>query len=99
MINLFSIEILLGLILGIILGFLLKSYFTKKTDISSFENDIKNLNAKIDKYHEDNVTDRGVVKEKFDSVMKSEGELVKVAQELKNTLISGGSKKQGAWGE
>jgi len=99
LINIFSIEILVGLVLGLALGFLLKSYFTKKADISSFEDDLKNLNKKIDKYHEDNVTDRGVVKEKFDSVMKSEGELVKVALELKNTLISGGSKKQGAWGE
>ena len=41
---------------------------------------------KTNKYHEDNVADRGV-KEKFDSVMKSEGELVEVAQELKIHLF------------
>ena len=50
MINLFSIEILLGLILGLILGFLLKSFFTKKTDISSFEKIISNsINLNRDK--------------------------------------------------
>lgn len=99
MINLFSLEVLIGLILGIIIGIVTKSLLSKKVDLGDYATNLKNLTEKIEKYQEDNILERGAVKEKFENILRADAEFIKSAQELKNTLVSGGGQKQGAWGE
>ena len=65
-INLFSLEILIGLIIGLLLGVVAKSYFskteTKDDDTSNFAQDIKDLKKLIEDNEETTSEDRGTIK-------------------------------------
>ena len=99
MINLFSFEILIGLILGVFIGWLLKSLFTKKENLGDLADNLKSLEEKIDGYHTSNTTERGSLKNILEDIKKGEADVVKSAEDIKRTLVTGGSQSQGSWGE
>ena len=99
MINLFSFEILIGLILGVFIGWLLKNLFTKKENLGDLADNLKSLEEKIDGYHISNTTERGSLKNILEDIKKGEADVVKSAEDIKRTLVTGGSQSQGSWGE
>ena len=102
-INLFSLEILIGLIIGLLLGVVAKSYFskteTKDDDVSNFAQDIKDLKKLIEDNEETTSEDRGNIKALLTAVNTGQTQVVAEAEKIANTFISGGGQKQGAWGE
>ena len=102
-INLFSLEILIGLIIGLLLGVVAKSYFskteTKDDDVSNFAQDIKDLKKLIEENEETTSEDRGNIKALLTAVNTGQTQVVAEAEKIANTFISGGGQKQGAWGE
>ena len=48
MINLFSLEILIGLIAGILIGWVLKNLISKKENLGDLASNLKALETKID---------------------------------------------------
>ena len=103
MINLFSPEIIFGLLLGIIIGWALKQKFSKQEDIgglaNTFNNNLKSLETKIDGFQTDNAEERGSIKTTLEDIKRGEADVVKAAEEIKKTLVTGGSQSQGSWGE
>ena len=102
MINLFSLEILIGLAVGLIIGWFLKNLLTK--DIKSVNDEdlaskITNLTDTINDYQKENSKERGAIKQIFEDSRTGIADVIKAANNIKNTLISGGSQKQGTWGE
>ena len=99
MINLFSLEILIGLIAGVLIGWVLKNLFSKKENLGDLANNLKTLEAKIDGYHSENTSERGSLKTILADIKKGEADVVKSAEDIKRTLLTGGSQSQGSWGE
>ncbi len=99
MINLFSLEILIGLITGISIGWVLKNIFSKKENFGDLASNLKALETKIDGYHTANTSERGSLKTILEDIKKGEADVVKSAEDIKRTLVTGGSQNQGSWGE
>ena len=99
MINLFSLEILIGLIAGIFIGWVLKNLFSKKENLGDLASNLKALETKIDGYHTANTSERGSLKTILEDIKKGEADVVKSAEDIKRTLVTGGSQNQGSWGE
>ena len=99
MIDLFSLEILVGLIAGTLIGWVLKNTFSKKENVGDLASNLKTLETKIDSFQTENATERGTFKTILEDIKKGEGEVVKAAEDIKKTLVTGGSQNQGSWGE
>ncbi len=99
MINLFSLEIFIGLIAGIFIGWVLKNIFSKKENVGDLASNLKSLEDKIDGFQTSNATERGSIKTILQDIKTGEADVVKAAEDIKKTLVSGGSQNQGSWGE
>ncbi len=102
MINLFSFEILIGLAVGILIGWVLKKSLMKNEkpiDEVDLANTVKNLEQTIKDYQKENSEERGSIKKIIEDSRTGIADVIKAADNIKNTLISGGSQKQGTWGE
>ena len=101
-INLFSLEILIGLTVGIFIGWVLKKSLMKNEksiDEVDLANTVKNLEQTIKDYQKENSEERGSIKKIIEDSRTGIADVIKAADNIKNTLISGGSQKQGTWGE
>ena len=93
-------ETLAGLIIGLLLGFFIKNLFKKKEIITEdYAQNLKMLTDKIQKFQDENNKDRGSVSQILKDMRTAEQQMGIVAQELKNTITSGGGQKQGDWGQ
>lgn len=99
MINLFSLEILIGLIAGIFIGWVLKNIFSKKENVGDLASNLKSLEEKIEGFQTTNATERGSIKTILEGIKTGEADVVKAAEDIKKTLVTGGSQNQGSWGE
>tara|TARA_A100001011_G_scaffold326602_1_gene350231 strand:- start:663 stop:1697 length:1035 start_codon:yes stop_codon:yes gene_type:complete len=99
MINLFSLEILIGLMAGILIGWILKNIFSKKENVEDLASNLKSLEKKIDGFQTTNATERGSIKTILQDIKTGEADVVKAAEDIKKTLVTGGSQNQGSWGE
>jgi len=99
MINLFSLEILIGLMAGILIGWVLKNIFSKKENVEDLASNLKSLEKKIDGFQTANDTERGSIKTILQDIKTGEADVVKAAEDIKKTLVTGGSQNQGSWGE
>ena len=101
-INIFSIELIIGLFLGLLLGFVAKSLYSKeekKEDTSDYAQNLKDLKEKIEAYEKTNSEDRGAVQTLLNAVNTGQTKVVEEAERIANTFISGGGQRQGVWGE
>ena len=98
-VNLFSLETLTGLILGLLLGFFIKNVFKKKEDLGSYSSNLETLTETLKEYQDENAEERGAIKEKLEATKAGSDEVVKAAEAIRRTLVSGGGQQQGAWGE
>ena len=107
MINLLSVDfvvgISLGTILGLLIGFIVKSFlsknFAENTDSTiDYTQNLKDLKTAIEGYQTKNSEDRGAVKTLL-TVQTGQTQVKEEAERIKNTFISGGGQKQGVWGE
>lgn len=108
MINLLSVDfvvgISLGTILGLLIGFIVKSFlsknFAENTDSTiDYTQNLKDLKTAIEGYQTKNSEDRGAVKTLLTAVQTGQTQVKEEAERIKNTFISGGGQKQGVWGE
>ncbi len=99
MVNLFSLEILIGLIAGIFIGWVLKNVLSKKENVGDLASNLKSLEQKIDGFQTTNASERGSIKTILQDIKTGEADVVKAAEDIKKTLVSGGSQSQGSWGE
>ena len=99
MVNLFSLEILIGLIAGIFIGWVLKNVLSKKENVGDLASNLKSLEQKIDGFQTTNASERGSIKTILQDIKTGEADVVKAAEDIKKTLVSGGSQNQGSWGE
>ena len=98
-VNLFSVETLLGLVIGLLLAFFIKNFLKKEEDINDYAANLKNLTNTIEKFQDDNSSERGSIKQILNDIKTGEADVVKAAEEIRKTLVSGGGQQQGAWGE
>ncbi len=61
-INLFSLEILIGLIAGIFIGWVLKNIFSKKENVGDLASNLKSLEDTVDGFQPSSATERGSIK-------------------------------------
>ena len=98
-VNLFSLESLTGLIIGLLLGFFIKNVFKKKENLGDYSTNLQTLTDKIQEFQDENAEERGAIKEKLEATKAGSDEVVKAAEAIRRTLVSGGGQQQGAWGE
>ena len=98
-VNLFSLETLIGLIVGLLLAFSIKSIFKKKEDLGDYSTNLQTLTDKIQEFQDENAEDRGEMKANLAAAKAGSDEVVKAAESIHRTLVSGGGQQQGAWGE
>ena len=96
MINLFSLETFFGLLAGILIGWLLKNIFSKKENVGDLASNLKSLENKIDNFQNSNATERGSIKNILQDIKTGEANVVKAAEDIKKTLVTGGSQNQGS---
>ena len=92
----------IGLIIGVFIGaggIIL--YKQKKTDIdlNSFKTDLENISKEIKGYHTKADTNQGSINQILTDMRSIERNFGKEVHGLKTVLVSGGSQKQGAWGQ
>ena len=95
-----------GIIIGIIIGsggvILFQKINKDKTD-NKADNDvfaeIASLKKEIEKYNTEANTDRGSLNQILTDMRSAEQQVGLAAREIKNTLVTGGGQKQGAWGQ
>ena len=96
------IYLLIGLVIGAISTFVIINYFKQNkqiVDISNFEDAIKNLREEVKGYKEKVIEDKGKTDQLAKDMRTSISDVNRIAENLKTTLVSGGSQQQGAWGE
>lgn len=96
------VYLLIGLALGSLSTFLILNYFKQNKqilDISNFEDAIKNLREEVKGYKEKVIEDKGKTDQLAQDIRASISDVNRIAENLKTTLVSGGSQQQGAWGE
>ena len=98
-VNLFSLETLVGLIIGLLLAFFIKNIFKKKEDLGDYSTNLQTLTDKIQEFQNENAEDRGEMKANLAAAKAGSDEVVKAAESIHRTLVSGGGQQQGAWGE
>ena len=94
------------LVIGLIIGGLLGAggiviYKQKKTniDLSSFKQDLDNISKEIKGYHSKADKNQGSINQILTDMRTIETNFGKEVHGLKTVLVSGGSQKQGAWGQ
>jgi len=95
-----------GIIIGIIIGsgglILFQKINKDKTD-NKADNDvfaeIKSLKEEVEAYNTAANTDRGSINQILTDMRSAEQQVGLAAREIKNTLVTGGGQKQGAWGQ
>ena len=94
------------LIIGLIIGGMLGAggiviYKQKKTniDLSSFKQDLENISKEIKGYHSKADSNQGSINQILTDMRTIETNFGKEVHGLKTVLVSGGSQKQGAWGQ
>ncbi len=108
-------NILIGTLIGLVLGggiayVIARSTFKDKLkiinekneevlDLKGFKEEITALKGTTDSIQQNIAQDRGSLKEMLSSMNLSKAEMVKVANDLKTTLVSGGNQAQGNWGQ
>ena len=95
------IYLLTGLIVGALLGIGATIYFKQKKqiiDISTFEKNLIKLEKEIRDYKDKVVEDKGKTDQLAKDMRASVVDVNRIAENLKTTLVSGGSQNQGAWG-
>ena len=66
-INLFSLEILTGLIIGLLLGFFIYYIFKKKEDLGSYSSNLQTLTETLKEYQDEIAEERAAIKEKLEA--------------------------------
>ena len=108
-------NILIGTLIGLVLGggiayVIARSAFNDKLkiinekneevlDLKGFKDEITALKGTTDSIQQNIAQDRGSLKEILSSMSLSKAEMVKVANDLKTTLVAGGNQAQGNWGQ
>jgi len=108
-------NILIGTLIGLVLGggiayVIARSTFNDKLkiinekneevlDLKGFKEEITALKGTTDSIQQNIAQDRGSLKEMLSSMSLSKAEMVKVANDLKTTLVAGGNQAQGNWGQ
>ena len=108
-------NILIGTLIGLVLGggvayAIARSVFNDKLkmmndkntevlDLKGFKDEITALKGTAATIQQNIAQDRGSLKEMLSSMNLSKAEMVKVANELKTTLVAGGNQTQGNWGQ
>ena len=108
-------NILMGTLIGLVLGggiayVIARSVFNDKLkmindkntevlDLKGFKDEIAALKGTTETIQQNIAQDRGSLKEMLSSMNLSKAEMVKVANELKTTLVAGGNQTQGNWGQ
>ena len=77
MVNLFSLEILIGLIAGIFIGWVLKNVLSKKENVGDLASNLKSLEQKIDGFQTTNASERGSIKTILQDIKTGEADVVK----------------------
>ncbi len=101
-VNIFSLELLIGLIIGLLIGVVIKSFFSKeeiKEETGDYAKNLKDLKDLIENYQRTNSEDRGAVQTLLTAVSTGQTKVVEEAERIANTFISGGGQRQGVWGE
>ena len=96
------IYLVIGLIVGLLLGAGgIVIYKQKKTniDLSSFKQDLENISKEIKGYHSKADKNQGSINQILTDMRTIETNFGKEVHGLKTVLVSGGSQKQGAWGQ
>ena len=96
------IYLLIVLVIGAISTFVIINYLKQNkqiVDISNFEDAIKNLREEVKGYKEKVIEDKGKTDQLAKDMRTSISDVNRIAENLKTTLVSGGSQQQGAWGE
>ena len=96
------IYLVIGLIVGVLLGAGgIVIYKQKKTniDLSSFKQDLDNISKEIKGYHSKADANQGSINQILTDMRTIEMNFGKEVHGLKTVLVSGGSQKQGAWGQ
>ena len=87
MINLFSLEILIGLTVGIFIGWVLKKSLMKNEksiDEVDLANTVKNLEQTIKDYQKENSEERGSIKKIIEDSRTGIADVIKAADNIKN---------------
>ena len=90
MINLFSLEILIGLTVGIFIGWVLKKSLMKNEksiDEVDLANTVKNLEQTIKDYQKENSEERGSIKKIIEDSRTGIADVIKAADNIKNTHV------------
>ena len=87
MINIFSIEIFLGLLLGILVGWSLKNIFSKTENVNNLAENLKSLEEKIEGFQNSNASERGSLKVILQDIKSGEADVVKAAEDIKRSSI------------
>ncbi len=98
-VNLFSMETLVGLIIGLLLGFFIRNFLKKKDNLDSVSTNLETLTNKVQEVQTQITEDRGATKERLREVNDGQAKVVKEAEAIRRTLVSGGGQQQGAWGQ
>ncbi|MDB9979557.1 DNA recombination protein RmuC [Candidatus Pelagibacter sp.] len=100
------IDLGFGIIIGIIIGaggvFLFQQINKDKADDkagSDVFREIESLKSEVEKYNTNVNTDRGSLNQILTDMRAAELQVGEAAREIKNTLVTGGGQKQGAWGQ
>ena len=96
------IYLVIGLIAGLLLGAGgIVIYKQKKAniDLSSFKQDLDNISKEIKGYHSKADKNQGSINQILTDMRTIETNFGKEVHGLKTVLVSGGSQKQGAWGQ
>ena len=86
-VNLFSLEILTGLIIGLLLGFFIKNVFKKKENLGDYSTNLQTLTDKIQEFQDENVEERGAIKEKLDAAKAGMMKLLKQQRQFIERLF------------
>ena len=95
-----------GIIIGLIIGsggVVLFQKINKDKTGDKAESDvfkeIESLKSEVEKYNTSVSTDRGSLNQILTDMRSAEQQVGEAAREIKNTLVTGGGQKQGAWGQ
>jgi len=96
------IYLVIGLIVGVLLGaggIVIYKQKKNNIDLSSFKQDLANISKEIKGYHSKADANQGSINQILTDMRTIETNFGKEVHGLKTVLVSGGSQKQGAWGQ
>ena len=100
MLDFFTLPFFIGIFIGGLIIFAIYPHlFKKKEDLSSFQENLGEIQKTLKDMNESNSTYQGTLNEKLENFTSAGMNFERIANEMKNTLVAGSSQKQGAWGE